>query len=312
MPTQFIREVISLSQPSFPNNPDITRDDVVNQILSSVAMEELGLSHIINAEGEKLQYILGTLPGITGPAATIEDLLNANESVQSLLQNASYNQLLLRSKMQQALAASEMTGATGPAGPQGPAGDPGGPTGPAGPEGPVGALGPAGAQGPTGDTGPMGATGNAGPIGPTGSIGAVGPTGTNTTATSAFAYASGTALTATLTGTPVSLPSGQILPTGITVDGSNATFTVAIAGRYRIAYAVNTTAALLLTTRLMINGSTNAASTVTPVLSLSNYSNEILADLTAGSTVQLQTVGASINLVLATGAGATLMITRLS
>lgn len=128
----FKGEVISLSQPSFPNNPDITRDDAVNQILSSVAMEELGLSHIINAEGEKLQYILGTLPGITGPAATIEDLLNANESIQNLLQNASYNQLLLKSKMQQALASSEMTGPTGPAGPAGPAGDPGGPAGPTG------------------------------------------------------------------------------------------------------------------------------------------------------------------------------------
>lgn len=162
-----------MSQPSFPGNPDITRDDAVNQILSSVAMEELGLSHIINAEGEKLQYILGTLPGITGPAATIEDLLSANESVQNLLQNASYNQLLLRSKMQQALAASEMTGATGPAGPAGPAGDPGGPTGPTGAQGPVGPLGPAGAQGPTGDTGPEGPAGSVGPAGATGPVAAI-------------------------------------------------------------------------------------------------------------------------------------------
>lgn len=301
-----------MSQPSFPSNPDITRDDAVNQILSSVAMEELGLSHIINAEGEKLQYVLGTLPGATGPTATIGDLLSANESIQSLLQNASYNQLLLRSKMQQALAASEMTGATGPTGPAGPAGDPGGPTGPTGPQGSVGPLGPAGAQGPTGNTGSEGPAGATGPTGPTGPAGAVGPTGTNTTATSAFAYASGTTLTASLTGTPVSLPNGQILPTGVTVDGTNATFTVAIAGRYRIAYAVNTTAALLLTTRIMLNGVASTASTVAPVLSLSNYSNEILADLAAGSTVQLQTVGASINLTLATGAGATLMITRLN
>ena len=33
----------------------------VNQILSSIAMEGLALSHILNAEGEKLQYVLGTL-----------------------------------------------------------------------------------------------------------------------------------------------------------------------------------------------------------------------------------------------------------
>ena len=44
-------------------------------------MEELGLSHILNAEGEKLQYILGTLPGLSGPPATVSDVLAANESV---------------------------------------------------------------------------------------------------------------------------------------------------------------------------------------------------------------------------------------
>lgn len=301
-----------MSQPSFPSNPNITRDDAVNQILSSIAMEELGLSHIINAEGEKLQYILGTLPGVTGPTATIEDLLNTNESIQGLLQNASYNQLLLRSKMQQALAASEMVGATGPTGPTGPAGDPGGPTGPTGDTGPIGPLGPAGVQGPTGDTGPIGATGPTGSTGPTGLAGATGATGTNTTATSGFAFATGIALTTTLTGTPIPLASGQILPAGIGINGANTVFTIATAGRYRIAYAVNTTAALLLSTSVLINGTVNTASTVAPLLSLSNYSNEIITDLTAGSTVQLQVAGASINLTLATGAGATLMITRLS
>ncbi|MEM5780254.1 MAG: hypothetical protein AAGU02_03810, partial [Lawsonibacter sp.] len=98
----------------------------------------------------------------------------------------------------------------------------------------------------------------------------------------------------------------------ITVDVGNTTFTVAVAGRHRISYAVNTTAALLLSTRIVLNGTPNLASTVAPILSLSNYSNEILVDLAAGTTVQLQAVGASINLTLVTGAGATLMITRLS
>lgn len=138
------------------------------------------------------------------------------------------------------------------------------------------------------------------------------PTGTNTTATSAFAYASGSPLSASLSGTPVPLPNGQILPTGITVDGTSTTFTVATAGRYRIAYALNVTAALLLSTQIVLNGSPNTASIVDPLLSLSNYSNEIIVDLAAGSTVQLQVVGISISLTLTTGAGATLMITRLS
>ena len=45
-----------MSLPSFPVvNPPIEREDAVNQILSSIAMEELGLSHILNADGDKLQ-----------------------------------------------------------------------------------------------------------------------------------------------------------------------------------------------------------------------------------------------------------------
>lgn len=32
-------------------------------IIASIAMGELALSRILNAEGERLQYILGALPG---------------------------------------------------------------------------------------------------------------------------------------------------------------------------------------------------------------------------------------------------------
>ena len=112
-----------MSLPNFPNiDPPIQREDAVNQILSSIAMEELSLSHILNAEGEKLQYILGTLPGLSGPAATVEDVLSANESVRDLLKTAVQNQLFLKAKMQGALEASPLQGTAGPNGPAGPAG----------------------------------------------------------------------------------------------------------------------------------------------------------------------------------------------
>ena len=113
-----------MSMPSFPNvDPPIQREDAVNQILSSIAMEELGLSHILNAEGEKLQYILGTIPGLSGPPATVSEVLAANESVRGLLETAVQNQLFLKAKMQGALTASPMQGPAGPTGPTGPAGE---------------------------------------------------------------------------------------------------------------------------------------------------------------------------------------------
>ena len=44
-----------MSQPKFPQiDPPLTREGSLNEIISSIASEELSLSHILNAEGEKL------------------------------------------------------------------------------------------------------------------------------------------------------------------------------------------------------------------------------------------------------------------
>lgn len=62
-----------MSNPNIPNiTPSITlsREDAVNLLFSSIAMEKLGLAHILNAEGEAIQFTLGTLNG-TGTTGTI-------------------------------------------------------------------------------------------------------------------------------------------------------------------------------------------------------------------------------------------------
>ena len=204
-----------MSLPSFPKvDPPIERENAVNQILSSIAMEELGLSHILNAEGEKLQYILGTLPGLSGPSATVGDVLTATESVRSMLETAVQNQLFLKAKMQGALAASPMQGPTGPTGPTGA-------TGPAG--GPMGATGATGPTGPTGATGATGATGPEGPWGDDGATGATGAAGPNPTSTAAFAAnTQGSTVLVALGGSPVPLPDAQLLSPGITANAVHA------------------------------------------------------------------------------------------
>jgi len=286
-----------MSLPSFPNvDPPIQREDAVNHILSSIAMEELGLSHILNAEGEKLQYILGTLPGLSGPAATVEDVLSANESVRNLLKTAVQNQLFLKAKMQGALEASPLQG-------------PAGPNGPAGPAGAAGATGATGAAGPTGATGAAGATGATGPAGPTG------PTGPNVTATNAYAASTkGAAFTVLMSGTNVALPDAQTLSPDITVNEANDTFTVAEAGRYRVSYNINSVTPLTLGARLMVDCTEIEASNVMPQTApLSRLSNDFLVDLAAGAKVSLQVYGyAGLVTLLPNSIGASLSIVRLS
>ena len=64
-----------MSLPQFSTLSRMTRDEAINLFIASIAMEELGLSHILNAEGEKIQFVLGTLEGAINPGATIEEVL---------------------------------------------------------------------------------------------------------------------------------------------------------------------------------------------------------------------------------------------
>lgn len=47
-----------MSMPSFPSNgADMTREDALTMIIASIAMEELALSHILNAEGDRKSVV---------------------------------------------------------------------------------------------------------------------------------------------------------------------------------------------------------------------------------------------------------------
>ncbi|NMB40947.1 MAG: hypothetical protein GX996_03320 [Firmicutes bacterium] len=116
-------------------------------------------------------------------------------------------------------------------------------------------------------------------------------------------------------GTNISFPSVQLLSPDITLTSGNTLFTVNTAGIYRISYHVNNTAAVLLGTRLVINGGVVAQSRIPPALTLSQFYNEIEVGLTAGSTIQLQMyapllVGTAT--LLGNSLGASMMIIRLS
>ena len=59
-----------MSMPQIPDiNPSIhlKREDVVTLLLASVALEEMSLSHILNAEGEKLRLYSRRQPNAATP-----------------------------------------------------------------------------------------------------------------------------------------------------------------------------------------------------------------------------------------------------
>lgn len=97
---------------SFPNIPDVSPDinldinDVISLLLASIAFEELGLAHIINAEAEKIQSVLGTLCGQTPANPTISDLVAIDNSVGRTLRNVIKKEMLLDFKFENILTLS--------------------------------------------------------------------------------------------------------------------------------------------------------------------------------------------------------------
>lgn len=87
-----------MSLPSIPDiNPDITlnRCESINLLLSSIAMEEIALSHILNAEGEKIQYFLKRKDKLKTC-----DFFEINKQVNNVLRTIVKSQLLLQLKLE--------------------------------------------------------------------------------------------------------------------------------------------------------------------------------------------------------------------
>ena len=196
-----------------------------------------------------------------------------------------------------------VTGATGATGPTGP-------TGPIGPTGPgVGATGPTGATGATGVTGPTGPTGATGVTGPTGPTGVA---GANVTANSMSALnTSGATIAVVLGGTVVPLPNNQVLD-GFAATGGSTVFTVPVTGTYLVNYSISTTAALLMSSRILLNGAPLSGSIVSPAVAINRFENTQIVNLTAGDTLQLQLFGLLGAAVLQGGTGASLNVIRLA
>ena len=70
-----------------------TRSQAITDIIESVALEETALSHILNAEGEKIQKMVAM------DDVTPEVLLATNKSVESMVNAVSRPEMILQSKL---------------------------------------------------------------------------------------------------------------------------------------------------------------------------------------------------------------------
>jgi|SRR5699024_7458286 len=95
-----------MSLPHIPNiTPTISLDhcDTINLLLSSIALEEIGLSHILNAEGEKLQFFIKKNP------CHLDDLLIMNNSVNKTLNSIVKSQMMLLLKLEDVVYLAEQS-----------------------------------------------------------------------------------------------------------------------------------------------------------------------------------------------------------
>ncbi|MDR2687445.1 MAG: prealbumin-like fold domain-containing protein [Oscillospiraceae bacterium] len=84
--------------------PDISLEEIdpriaLASIVASIALQEAAVSHVLNAEGEKIQAVVG----MTG--ATVGDLQNINLSVGGMVDNVALLEDELQSKLRTALLA---------------------------------------------------------------------------------------------------------------------------------------------------------------------------------------------------------------
>ena len=70
-----------------------TRTQAITDIIESVALQETALSHILNAEGEKIQKMVAL------EDVTPDVLLATNKSVESMVNAVSKLEMILHSKL---------------------------------------------------------------------------------------------------------------------------------------------------------------------------------------------------------------------
>lgn len=97
-----------MSQPTIPNiTPAISlsKDQTIVMLLSSIALEEMAMAHLVNAEAEKMQYVLGTLESRLkhDVAPNLEQLLAIQRSIGKMMNQVITKDIQLNTRLQHVL-----------------------------------------------------------------------------------------------------------------------------------------------------------------------------------------------------------------
>lgn len=87
---------VYMSMPTIPDikpKIEITLEETIKLLLASIALEELSLAHIMNAEAEKLQEFIKS-----SGHGKMHDILSINKSVDKTLKNVIKKEILLEFK----------------------------------------------------------------------------------------------------------------------------------------------------------------------------------------------------------------------
>jgi len=104
-----------MSMPRITIPESVTEDNALANIIASIALEEAALAHIINAEGEKIQRVVGSFvpSGATGPLpltppATVDEMQAINTAVGDMMAIISNIETSLHNKLRTVLAVLEI------------------------------------------------------------------------------------------------------------------------------------------------------------------------------------------------------------
>ena len=85
---------------SAPEIPERTQEEALTDLLESIALEETALAHILNAEGEKIQAIVGQ---IEDGELTPDEAIEQQETIMRMLRMPIKQQMLLQFKLEDVL-----------------------------------------------------------------------------------------------------------------------------------------------------------------------------------------------------------------